>query len=260
MEAGSTQWIGLVGQLVMIETLNYRKVFLEAISLYLEGTPQTVARARNIIASLGRPAPYTISDVLWGPYIGMLGGAEYFENRSELQRLARQLRNSDGFVRRVYLKFDFRPVMGPSELQWFNSLWQTAQFLMNALQLFGKDMREGNRNLVAEYERLRSNIRTVAKSIHLPKLEEENTVYEVIMQQSSAVLSDLDVKGIGSSARGLIPHGTYSVIASHQRLPVVPDAAGSLRAVAKALEALTGSEWLLLTVHASGHSTVVGVF
>src|SRR5690349_5032087 len=100
----------------MARRTDYRRALLRAVNGFLEGSPDSIARAHRVIKRCHQrllDRLLTMDEVIWGPLADWLTDSLFYEDRDYLTDLRALLSGESRRTQRIYVSYDFMAVPIP---------------------------------------------------------------------------------------------------------------------------------------------------
>jgi hypothetical protein len=218
--------------------VNYRQRLLSATEGFLEGTSASIASAHQIIkrchASL---RAYTVDDLMWGPIVSTLQDSIFYGNPAYLSTLKSALQGLSNEVQRAYVRYDFRTEFTREERAWYEELLAMTAFLAQ----FPFSHKEG---AVHEYDRRSEELRILMQRASTARVFGTESIYHVVLREATEIVTHINVVVSLLRYEHLIPGAPYSTIDESEH---PPDVSHSVTWTARALQSMSGADWLLFT-------------
>lgn len=224
---------------------DYRQTLLSSVDDFLAQTSERVNKAHQTVkeaeASLTR---WTLDDLIWVPYFTALTDSVCFENRNYLLETRTKLLSDLPDIYRTYVRYDFRPYFSPAEHELYMLLVELVQVLRRFRHPHTPDSVSRYREMYARYREMCTRVEDVSSQTPAPKQFGEETIYHFILREIVTVLTHIDIWDSQVRRGYLVPDAPLTEIYDGDERP---DAAGDISWADKALQAVTGNEWLLVT-------------
>lgn len=232
----------------MASGMNYDRLLLRAVDLFLEQTPAASARAHRIIrkcqASL---KPYSVDDLRWGGVITELTDSEFTNDTPYLSKLRQQLVTGHWQIERLYLNYDLRDDLSGDEIRWYEALHTLSGFLGNFPHA---DVEAA----IQQYQQMVADVRQAQFAVP-PVPEGDETLFQLVLAEITAVLTQIQLELSLRVYHFLTPSAPlqYMLARSDDAPPIPPDAADSVAWAHKALDALAGKAQMFVTWQVRAH-------
>lgn len=235
----------------MLESAAYRNLLLTIVDAFLEGTPNSLARAHSLADTLlpfrdRKPWITTLDTMVWGGYVLMLGDRVFFESEEFLCETRTLLSQGAPDIHRAYLNYDFRPKFTAAEHEWI-------EHLLHLLTLLREWRSTTSETHTEAYDRHVAAIAALSPRILPPTTPGDETLHHFILRHVSEVLTHIHL-GCSTTARRLTPTaprtsygGDDDTYRPRKHKLNVPDATTSVEWADKALRAITHRGWLFIT-------------
>jgi hypothetical protein len=223
----------------MKRPLNYRRQLVKAVDLFLQQTPDAQARAHRIVRRCQNARKLSsLDDIVWGRTISMLTDSIYYqENVANLPTLRDLLVGKSSTRARTYINADFRNEFTPNELL----VLDMAQDLLTFLQGFPFIEVEA---AIQTYGLRATALQAISDREGASSSWGEEMIYHLVLREVTEIVTHIDLKLSLLRLGYLAPQIPYNSIWNERNEPNVTE---TLNWAQKALDAITGKAWLLVT-------------
>jgi hypothetical protein len=186
-----------VREVTVPKKIKYRKMLLQAIEAFLEGTPSALVRAQRMIqrcyTSLGDEDEQTLNSILWRAFITPLTDSIFYEHEPFLRETRELLLGSSSHhIDRTIFREDYRASFTKEEEHWYAQLASMLEFI--DATPFTKIHEATNQawQQKATWPTVRS---TLPEAVLADKIDEEYWQRKALLEQIAA--SNLTPKDIG---------------------------------------------------------------
>jgi hypothetical protein len=151
--------------------LNVRRTLLAAVDAFLEASPSSLSKARQLLARCDKASrPFTVGDIVWGYFIPHLKDSLFCEDPDFLRDLRTVLAAGSPEIHRTYLNCDFARALTADERTWLTTVSDMLDFL-------GGFPFAENEAALHEYTRRTEAIAQAMRLSPPPKRLEDETIY-----------------------------------------------------------------------------------
>jgi hypothetical protein len=223
--------------------LNFRRTLLAAVENFLEASPTSLAKAHRLVARAYRARrSFTLDDIAWGGVISALTDSVFYDDSKTLRDYHSMLRGSSSEIHRTYLNHDFGRALTAEERFWLTELNDMLGFLS------GFPFPDHDAALL-EYDQRADIIKQAMLISPPPDRPEDETIYHLILRESSMIVTHVHLKYSLLRSTYLVPSHPYS---SYPPQPKdgrdnTPDVSADLDWARRALRSIVEQGWLLIT-------------
>lgn len=232
----------------MSQPVDYQLCLLRAVDEFLKGTAQAEEAGLHWLKSCPKPGTYTVNDLIWGSLYSMLGDSVIYRDLASMRELRPFLAGESTEIKRGIVSNDFRWAMIPSEHDYLELLERSIALLEHFPPV---DIHA----YIEQYAGYQKSAETLL--LDLPKVDDlgDETLFRLVLREVDAAIMHLDfdytVKYADAFHKLQLFQGEQVGI-FRSRPYERPDAMEWVNWSKKALGAVTGTQWILLTWQVQG--------
>lgn len=240
----------------MNRNVNYRSLLLKAVGLFLEQTPSAQARAlRDVRRCLRMEIPFSLDSIVWGGAISALTDEVYNTNIPYLLALRDKLTGGSSTRARTYINYDILEEFTSSERLWYEKAHELLIFLQGFS--FTDTDTMNTEEKIQTYRHMATELRVIGDHESTVSPWGTETIYHLVLREVTEIVTHIDLELSLQQFGYFIPQTPYSTISEESNHPNIGE---TLTWARKALDAIAGKAWLLVTwqitpdqVHLSFH-------
>lgn len=259
----------------MPEPISYRKQLLNAVEVFLQGTPASIAQGQRIIeqchsALTTESQRFTLDGLIWDSYAYPLTDSVYFMSQEYLHEIRQILLGfpSSKERRKIFVTCDFQPDLAADEAEWYAQLLGMLTFIQSIpfahiaaatadarqRKISGSTIMEtipeamSIKGLQEDYQQRKTAIENLAAKMPLSEHLGEETIYRLVLREVTELVTAIDIRLSAMYAghpRPLPPYARMRDDSGRDETDI--DMSEPLRWVKHALDALSGTGTLFFS-------------